>query len=179
MDLLKLVYTEVRSFQFLTFLREGYKSGKRHHLPSKSASGPHEDLRHCKCTTHLCLHRPQAAVVQRSSGQNNGAVSTYHHTLKRVKTKKDSNWIQDCLAHNPFLCALWSCYGNTIPPHTPFSPLSGAENDWSYSCFLPDKALLWKWFDALSSFSLSFTKRSHFVSIGPIIAMLFFSQRKL
>lgn len=69
----------------------------RCHLPSKSACGPHEDLRHCKCATPLCLHRPQAAVVQRSSGQNNGAVSTYHHTLKTVKKKKDWNWIQECL----------------------------------------------------------------------------------
>lgn len=67
------------------------------HLPSKSACGPHEDLRHRKCATPLCLHRPQAAVVQRSSGQNNGAVSTYHHTLKTVKKKKDWNWIQECL----------------------------------------------------------------------------------
>lgn len=70
---------------------------ERCHLPSKSACGPREDLRHRKYTTHLCLHRPQATVVQRSSGQNNEAVSTYHHTLKRVKRKKDSDWIQDCL----------------------------------------------------------------------------------
>lgn len=82
------VYTKMCSFQLLTFMQGGCKGGERSHVPSKSACGPHEDLRHHRCTRHLYLHRPQAAGVQRSSGQNNEGVSTSHHTLKKVKRKK-------------------------------------------------------------------------------------------
>lgn len=93
----------------------------RCHLPSKSACGPHEDLRHHKCATSLCLHRPQAAVVQRSAGQNNGAVSIYHHTLKMVRKKRDWNWIPDCLVPHSLYVLSGPAIGNaTSPPPAPF-----------------------------------------------------------
>lgn len=144
----------------------------RCHLPSKSACGPHEGLRHHKCATSLCLHRPQAAVVQRSSGQNNGAVSTYRHTLKMVKKKKDWNKVQDCLVlvtHSLYVLSGPAIAMKHPPP--PFLPLSSAKNDWRYSCFLPDKPLSWKRSDALSSFP----EVHILLRLCPIIVTLSFS----